>query len=112
KMCIIDIYNAIKKHIYHERVHDVIYEKLKEQFEQPDYYMIDELTRQIEKAIEELPESYRETFKLSRFSDLTNVQIAEQLSVSTKTVEYRISQSLKILRVKLKDYLHLLAFLF
>ncbi len=105
-------YNAIKKNIYHERVHDVIYEKLREQFEEPDYYLIGELTQHIEKAIDSLPESYRETFKLSRFGELTNTQIATQLSVSIKTVEYRISQSLKILRVKLKDYLHLLAFLF
>lgn len=104
--------NAIKKNIYHERVHNLIYDKLKEQFEDPDYYMIDELTQTIERVIEELPETYKETFKLSRFSELTNAEIAEHLAVSVKTVEYRITQSLKILRVKLKDYLHLLAFLF
>jgi RNA polymerase sigma-70 factor (ECF subfamily) len=33
------------------------------------------------------------------------VQIAEELGISVKTVEYRITQTLKILRVKLKDYL-------
>ncbi len=33
------------------------------------------------------------------------------LGVSVKTVEYRISQALKILRIKLKDYLPLLSFL-
>ena len=37
-----------------------------------------------------------------------NVQIAEKLGISVKTVEYRISQALKILRFKLKDYLPLL----
>ncbi len=103
--------NAIKKNLYHERIHNIIYDKLKEQFENPDYYMIDELSQNIKKAIEELPESYRETFKLSRFSDLTNMQIAEQMNVSVKTVEYRITQALKILRIKLKDYLYLLSFL-
>lgn len=103
--------NAIKKKLYHEQVHNLLYEKLKEQFESPDYYMLNELSTQIERAIEELPENYRETFKLSRFADLSNAQIAEQLSVSVKTVEYRMTQSLKILRMKLKDYLPLLAFL-
>jgi hypothetical protein len=34
------------------------------------------------------------------------------LGVSIKTVEYRITQSLKILRVKLKDYLPFIMFLF
>jgi len=104
-------FNAIKKKLYHEQVHDRLYEKLKEQFEDPDYYMIDELSKNIEKAIQELPENYRETFKLSRFGDLSNAQIAKNLGVSIKTVEYRITQSLKILRIKLKDYLPLIAFL-
>lgn len=104
--------NAIKKKLYHEQVHTVLYEKLREQFEDPDYYMIDELSVNIEKAIRELPEIYRETFKLSRFGELSNAQIANYLNVSIKTVEYRITQSLKILRVKLKDYLPLIAFLF
>ena len=45
---------------------------------------------------------------MSRFGENTNVQIAQKLGVSVKTVEYRISQALKILRLKLKDYLPLL----
>jgi len=100
--------NAIKKNQYHQRVHSLIYEKIKDQFEDPDYYLINELAEKIEKAISELPDNYRETFTLSRFGDRTNVQIAQELTISVKTVEYRISQSLKILRVKLKDYLPLL----
>ncbi|MDR3059682.1 MAG: RNA polymerase sigma-70 factor, partial [Prevotella sp.] len=72
---------------------------------------IDELATRIQNAIRELPDSYRETFELSRFGDMTNAQIAVTLSVSIKTVEYRISQSLKILRLKLKDYIALLPLL-
>lgn len=104
--------NAIQKNLYHKKVHTLLYEKLKEQFEDPDYYFVNELTENINNAIKELPDTYRDTFTLSRFGEQTNVQIAEQLGVSVKTVEYRISQSLKILRVKLKDYLPLLSFLF
>lgn len=104
--------NAIQKNLYHEKVHSILYEKLKEQFDEPDYYFVNELTENINKAISELPETYRETFHLSRFGDFTNNQIANKLGVSIKTVEYRISQSLKILRIKLKDYLPLLSFLF
>lgn len=104
--------NALKRKQYHIRTHNLIYEKLKDQFEDPDYYFINELAENIEKAIAALPDSYRETFRLSRFGELTNSQIAARLNVSVKTVEYRISQALKILRCKLKDYLPLLSFLF
>ena len=104
--------NAIKKQLYHERIHNHIYDKLKDQFEDPDYYFINELTEHINKAIKELPDTYRDTFALSRFGGLTNTQIATKLGVSVKTVEYRISQALKILRVRLRDYLPLLSFLF
>ena len=100
--------NAIRKNQYHERIHNQIYEKIKDQFEDPDYYFVNELTDNIHKAIENLPETYWETFTLSRFGEKTNVQIAEKLGISVKTVEYRISQALKILRIKLKDYLPLL----
>ena len=97
--------NAIRKNLYHERIHTQIYEKIKDQFEDPDYYFVNELTENIQKAIENQPETYRETFAMSRFGENTNVQIAQKLGVSVKTVEYRISQALKILRLKLKDYL-------
>lgn len=103
--------NSIKKEIYHKRIQDILYEKIKDQFEDPDTYFINELTDNIQKAIRELPDGYRETFSLSRFGEQTNAEIADRLGVSIKTVEYRITQSLKILRVKLKDYLPFVAFL-
>ena len=105
-------FNAIRDRRSKERIHHLLYEKLKDQIEEPDYYMLNELALNIEKAIGELPEAYRETFKMSRFGEMSNATIAKQLGVSVKTVEYRITQSLKILRVKLKDYLPMLAFLF
>jgi len=104
--------NAIKKKLYHERVHSVLRQRLKDQFDTPDYYMVEELSDLIEKAISELPESYRETFELSRFGEMSNAQIANHFGVSVKTVEYRMTQTLKILRRKLSDFLPLLAFLF
>ena len=44
--------NAIRKNLYHERIHTQIYEKIKDQFEDPDYYFVNELTENIQKAIE------------------------------------------------------------
>ena len=97
--------NHIKKQQVRQQIHEKLYEKLKDQFEDPETYMINELEEMVQKAISNLPEKYREVFTLSRFEDHTNVKIADKLGISVKTVEYRISQTLKILRVKLKDYL-------
>ena len=105
-------FNAIRDRRTRERIHGILYDKIKDQIEDADYYMLNELAIDIEKAIEELSETYRETFKLSRFGEMTNAAIAKQLGVSIKTVEYRITQSLKFLRVKLKDYFPLLTLLF
>ncbi|WP_029906832.1 RNA polymerase sigma-70 factor [Prevotella sp. 10(H)] len=101
-------FNAIRRQQYKKKVHSLLYEKLKEQFEDPDYYMVDELANKIQNAVNELPHNYRETFEMSRFGELTNAQIAAMLDISVKTVEYRITQSLKILRSKLNDYLYML----
>ncbi|MDR2042065.1 MAG: RNA polymerase sigma-70 factor [Tannerella sp.] len=99
--------NAIKQRLYHERVHNMLYEKMKDRTDDPDYYLANELAGMIRKAVGELPDSYREVFVRSRFGASTNAQIAVELGISVKTVEYRITQTLKILRVKLKDWLTL-----
>ena len=85
---------------------------IQELFEDPDFYIIDELTQKIEKAILNLPESYRIAFEMHRFQNKTYQEIAEELNISSKTVDYRIQQALKQLRKELKDYLPLLLFFF
>lgn len=84
---------------------------LSESFGIPDFYQLEELRENIRRAVGELPEPYREAFELSRFENRTYKEIADELGISSKTVDYRIQQSLKILRVKLKDYLPLILFL-
>ena len=76
-----------------------------------EYPLLDsELTQQIERAIQNLPDGIRETFMLNRFENLSYHQIAKQENVSVKTIEYRISKALTILRKDLGDYLLLLLF--
>ena len=72
---------------------------------------LQKVSKHIQQAIEELPPSYREAFIMHRFRNLSYKEIAEILDVSPKTVDYRIQQSLKILRVKLQDYLPVLLLL-
>ena len=43
--------------------------------------------------------------KMSRFENRRNTEIAAELNLSIKTVEFHIGKVLKVLRVRLKDYL-------
>lgn len=70
--------------------------------------MASELETRIYKAMERLPEQCRLVFKLSRFEELKYAEIAEQLSISIKTVENQMGKALKIMREELKDYLPLI----
>jgi RNA polymerase sigma-70 factor (ECF subfamily) len=64
------------------------------------------------KALGKLPAEFRESYELNRKYHLTHKEIAEKLKVSPQTINYRISQALKILRIELKDYLPLLLLLY
>ena len=59
----------------------------------------------IRKTLNELPEQTRAIFFKSRYESKTNREIAAELEVSIKTVEFHISKALKLFRSRLKDYL-------
>lgn len=77
-----------------------------------NYIQFEELRNKIDDAISKLPAEVTQTFKLSRFEELSYKEIATQQSISIKTVEARISKALRILRVELKDYLPLIYLIF
>ena len=91
-----------------QRADTRFYEEMQEMLQDTDYYQIEELAKRIEDAVAALPESYREAFVMHRFRDMSYKEIAETLGVSPKTIDYRIQQALKQLRMDLKDYLPLL----
>lgn len=91
-----------------QRADTRFYEEMQEMLQDTDLYQVEELTQRIKDAIATLPESYREAFVMHRFRDMSYKKIAEILGVSPKTVDYRIQQALKQLRIDLKDYLPLL----
>ncbi|MEH6306597.1 sigma-70 family RNA polymerase sigma factor [Olivibacter sp. CPCC 100613] len=64
-----------------------------------------ELSVSIEKGINLLPRKTREVFVLSRLEYNSVKEIAEKLKISEKAVEYHITQSLKTMRLALKDYM-------
>ena len=62
-----------------------------------------DLKAKVDDIIESLPDRQKEIFVLSRTEGLSHKEIAEKMGITTKTVEYHISHSIKYLREKLKD---------
>lgn len=52
----------------------------------------------VDKEVEKLPEKCRQIFRLSRYSYLSNKEIAEKLAISESTVENHINKAIKKLR--------------
>jgi RNA polymerase sigma-70 factor (family 1) len=65
-----------------------------------------DLTRAVERAMAQLPAKTREVFQLRRLHDHSVREIAERLGISEKAVEYHVTQSLKVMRHELRDYLY------
>jgi RNA polymerase sigma-70 factor, ECF subfamily len=64
----------------------------------------------ISKTVDALPERCREVFRMSRYENLKNREIAVKLNITEKAVEANISRAFKILRVNLKDFAPLIYF--
>ena len=88
-----------------QRLRQVILDKIQPFYEDTDNYTSEVLVKKLEDAIRRLPEKYRIAFEKNRFENMTYPDIANELGISVKTVEYRMSQALKQLRIELKDYL-------
>jgi len=63
-----------------------------------------ETYERVRKAFHDLPEKTRKVFWLSRYENKTHKEIASELEISIKTVEFHITKATKILKDKLKDY--------
>lgn len=72
-----------------------------------EQYLHTELETKITNAIDSLPPKCRAVFQMSRFDDLTYREIAEKLGISIKTVENQMGKALRVLRTKMKGYLHI-----
>lgn len=66
---------------------------------------IQELSQALEEALGQLPEKTRMIFRMSRFEQSSNSEIARQMGITERAVEYHITQSLRQLRLHLKEYL-------
>lgn len=78
------------------------YEALKDKTSELLFF--EELRKEIDNAIEELPPKCREIFMMSRYNEMKYKEIAVKLKISVKTVENQISEALKRLRQTIKKY--------
>lgn len=70
-----------------------------------------ELEDKLNEVINSLPDRCRQIFLLSRFENKKNKEIALELEISVKAVEKQITKALATVRIDMKDYLPMLAFL-
>ena len=62
-----------------------------------------EISQRLEHSIDQLPEQRQRVFRLSRYENLSNKQIAIKLDISVRTVESHISKALETLRYQFTD---------
>lgn len=65
----------------------------------------EEITREIESAIDALPPQCREILRLNKFEELSYDEIAERLGVSVNTVRTQIVRAMRKLQISLGKYL-------
>ena len=66
---------------------------------------LSELETRLDIALRELPEKCRTIFQMSRFEELKYQEIADRLDLPVKTVENQMGKALRLLRLKLVDFL-------
>ncbi|MDR1098646.1 MAG: RNA polymerase sigma-70 factor [Tannerella sp.] len=74
-----------------------------ESFEPSEMYTR-EILELVDKTLKSMPEQTRRIFILSRCKCLSHKEIAEKLNISTKSVEFHITKTLRALRTELRDY--------
>ncbi len=121
----VDIHSSVEAYlyrsVYHESLNYLKHQKVKAAHQSYAVHrggeqagsasskvQLSELQQKLDKALSELPEQCRTIFQMSRFEELKYQEIADKLGLSVKTVENQMGKALKILRVKLADYLPLL----
>ena len=109
------VYNESLNYLKHQKVRSaygqhVVHTMKNETEHGGKKLQLKELEGRLAEAMNDLPEQCRTIFQLSRFEELRYREIADRLGLSIKTVENQMGKALKILRVKLVDFLPLTIF--
>jgi RNA polymerase sigma-70 factor (ECF subfamily) len=104
----IDQYRKVKSVLPLEKKH---FDALSSIVEDEDENSLEKLIKLVKKEIENLPPKCKQTFLLSKQDGLTNIEIAEFLNVSIKSVEAHMTKAFSILRKTLGDKMNSVLFL-
>lgn len=77
--------------------------------ETEDVLAANDLSTAFLRGLELLPAKSKEVFRLSRLEHQSVEEIASRLGVTSKTVEYHLTKSLKLLRVHLREFMAMVA---
>lgn len=83
----------------------ILFSSEKEDNSTEHFFAESELRQAIQISLGKLPSRCREIFNLSRLNGLSNQEISDKLGISKRTVELQISNSLKILKKELAEFL-------
>lgn len=86
-------------------------EALEETIDDSNTELLERKIALVTEGIKNLPQKCKETFLLSKKEGLTNIEIAEHLNVSIKTVEGQITKAFSILRKTASEKMESILFL-
>lgn len=103
-----------------EKVYETLHDKGQRELEiristleacEPEEILSEELRMKVNALIRTMPEQTQKIFIMERLEGKSHKEIASELGITVKGVEYHLSKALKVLRENLKDYLPFLFFL-
>ncbi len=103
----IDQWRKDKRTLIIEKKH---FEGLAQIVKDEDENLIKKQIELVKLEIQKLPLKCKKTFILSKQEGLTNIEIADFMNVSIRTVEAQMNKAFRVLREKLKDKINLILF--
>jgi RNA polymerase sigma-70 factor (ECF subfamily) len=82
-------------------------DELRYYMEESSSLMEQELDNRLNEVINDLPGRCKQIFRLSRFENKRNKEIAEELQISLKAVEKQLTKALATIRIEMKKFLPL-----
>jgi RNA polymerase sigma-70 factor (ECF subfamily) len=99
-----EILNLIRSNLRDQTFKDKLFVRsVAEEYQTTTKFEFDEIKSSIERIVAGLPEKRQQIFVLSRRDGLSNKEIAQQLDISSKTVEDHITHAIKYIKNAMKD---------
>jgi RNA polymerase sigma-70 factor (ECF subfamily) len=99
----------VRKHFNHlskqtEFKHQILTDLSENQYDLDKNLDYESLLEKLDEFISQMPEKRREVFIKKKFEEKSLKEIAEELSVTPKTVEYHITEAMKYLKNEFERY--------